>query len=76
MIFIQFLILILFGQLLHVDYLRLPLATLLVAVTAAACIAALGLLIGVFAKSRRTSHHLRADPHVRAFGSGRRLDAA
>jgi ABC-2 type transport system permease protein len=30
---------------------RLPLATLLVAVAAAACISALGLLIGVFAKS-------------------------
>jgi ABC-2 type transport system permease protein len=51
MIFIQFLILILFGQLLHVDYLRLPLATLLVAIVTAVCIAALGLLIGVMAKS-------------------------
>jgi ABC-2 type transport system permease protein len=51
MIFIQFLILILFGQLLHVDYLRLPFATLLVAVVTAVCIAALGLLIGVMAKS-------------------------
>jgi ABC-2 type transport system permease protein len=51
MIFIQFLILILFGQLLHVDYLRLPLATLLLAVVTAVCIAALGLLIGVMAKS-------------------------
>jgi ABC-2 type transport system permease protein len=51
MIFIQFLILILFGQLLHVNYLRLPLATLLVAMTTAVCIAALGLLIGVMAKS-------------------------
>ncbi|HEX7620959.1 MAG TPA: ABC transporter permease, partial [Anaerolineales bacterium] len=51
MIFIQFLILILFGQLLHVDYLRLPLATLLVAKATALCIAAMGLLIGVMAKS-------------------------
>jgi ABC-2 type transport system permease protein len=51
MIFIQFLILILFGQLLGVDYLRLPLATLLVAAVSAICIAALGLLIGVMAKS-------------------------
>lgn len=51
MIFIQFLILILFGQLLHVNYLRLPLATLLVAMATAVCIAALGLLIGVMAKS-------------------------
>jgi ABC-2 type transport system permease protein len=51
MIFSEFLILILFGQLLQVDYLRLPLATLLVAATSAVCIAALGLLIGVLAKS-------------------------
>jgi ABC-2 type transport system permease protein len=51
LIFIQFLVLILFGQFLHVDYLRLPLATLLVAVATAVCIAALGLLIGVMAKS-------------------------
>ncbi len=51
LIFIQFLILILFGQVLHVDYLRLPGATLLVAGVTAVCIAALGLLIGVIAKS-------------------------
>ncbi|MGA2502927.1 MAG: ABC transporter permease [Anaerolineales bacterium] len=51
MIFSEFLILILFGQLLQVNYLRLPLATLLVAAASAVCIAALGLLIGVFAKS-------------------------
>jgi len=51
MIFFQFLILITFGQVLHVDYLRLPLATLLVAAVTAICIAALGLLIGVMAKS-------------------------
>ena len=50
-IFVQFLLLMLFGQFLHVDYLRLPLATLLVAVVTAVCIAALGLLIGVLAKS-------------------------
>lgn len=49
----QFVILIAFGQiLLKVDYLRSPLATLLVAVCAAACIAALGLLIGVMARSQ------------------------
>ncbi len=48
----QFILLILFGQLaLKVDYLRLPLATLLVVTTAAACIAAMGLLIGSLAKS-------------------------
>ena len=52
MVFGQFILLIIFGQLaLKVVYLRLPLATLLVAVTAAACIAAMGLLIGVLAKS-------------------------
>jgi ABC-2 type transport system permease protein len=52
LIFGQFVILIAFGQLiLKVDYLRIPLATLLVAVAAAACISALGLLIGVLAKS-------------------------
>ncbi len=52
LIFGQFLILMLFGKIfLGVDYLRVPAATLLVAAAAAACIAALGLLIGVFAKS-------------------------
>jgi ABC-2 type transport system permease protein len=52
LIFGQFVILITFGQLiLKVDYLRIPLATLLVAVAAAACISAMGLLIGVLAKS-------------------------
>jgi ABC-2 type transport system permease protein len=52
LIFGQFVLLITFGQLfLHVDYLRIPLAILLVAVAAAACISAMGLLIGVFAKS-------------------------
>ncbi len=50
-IFIQFLLLILFGQVLHVNYMRLPLASLLVAFVTAVCIAALGLLIGVLAKS-------------------------
>ena len=52
LVFGQFVLLIVFGQLaLKVDYFRIPLATLLVAVCAAACIAALGLLIGVVAKS-------------------------
>jgi ABC-2 type transport system permease protein len=52
LIFAQFVILMLFGQFfLKVDYLRVPAATFLVAAAAAACIAALGLLIGVFAKS-------------------------
>ena len=52
LVFGQFILLIVFGQLaLKVDYLRVPLATLLVASTAAACIAAMGLLIGVLAKT-------------------------
>jgi ABC-2 type transport system permease protein len=56
MIFGQFVLLIVFGQLvLKVDYFRLPLATLLVAVCAAACISAMGLLIGVYAKSEEQS---------------------
>ena len=52
-IFCQFIILIIFGQLLlRVNYLRAPAATLLVAASAAACIAALGLLIGAMARSQ------------------------
>jgi ABC-2 type transport system permease protein len=52
MIFMQFIILIAFAQvILKVDYLRVPAGTLLVATCAALCIAALGLLIGVLAKS-------------------------
>jgi len=52
MVFGQFVVLIIFGQLaLKVDYLHLPLASLLVAISAAACIAAMGLLIGVLAKT-------------------------
>jgi ABC-2 type transport system permease protein len=52
MIFIQFIILISFGQfVLKVDYLRLPTATLLVGTSAAACNAALGLLIGMLARN-------------------------
>lgn len=52
LIFGQFVLLMAFAQLfLHVDYLRMPQASLLVAIAAAACISAMGLLIGVFAKS-------------------------
>ena len=48
----QFMILILFGQLvLKVAYLRVPLGTLLVAASAALCISALGLLIGILART-------------------------
>jgi ABC-2 type transport system permease protein len=52
LIFTQFTTLIVFGQfVLKVNYLRLPSATMLVAFCAALCISALGLLIGVFAKT-------------------------
>jgi ABC-2 type transport system permease protein len=52
LIFTQFMLLICFGQfILKVDYLRVPQATLLVAVSAALCISALGLLIGVLARN-------------------------
>ena len=52
LIFTQFTILIIFGQfVLKVDYLRVPSATLLVAFSAALCIAAMGLLIGILARS-------------------------
>jgi ABC-2 type transport system permease protein len=52
LIFTQFMVLISFGQyILKINYLRVPEATLLVAFTAALCIAALGLLIGVLARS-------------------------
>lgn len=52
LIFVQFAVLIAFGQLiLNIDYLRIPEGTLLVAFSAALCIAGLGLLIGVLARS-------------------------
>jgi len=52
LIFTQFIVLISFGQfILNINYLRVPEATLLVAFSAALCIAALGLLIGVLARS-------------------------
>lgn len=52
LIFTQFTILITFGQfVLKVDYLRLPSATMLVAFSAALCISALGLLIGILART-------------------------
>ena len=52
LIFTQFTILIVFGQfVLKVDYLRLPSATMLVAFSAALCISAMGLLIGILAQT-------------------------
>ncbi|RPI21812.1 MAG: ABC transporter permease, partial [Chloroflexota bacterium] len=51
-IFIQFVLLVAFGQLvLKVDYMRSPVATLLIMVSSVGCIAGMGLLIGVLAKS-------------------------
>jgi ABC-2 type transport system permease protein len=52
LIFSQFLVLILFESIVFkVGYLRMPAATLLVAISAALCIAGLGLLIGILARS-------------------------
>lgn len=52
LILAQFILLIAFGQLvLRVGYFRVPAATMLVAFSAALCISALGLLIGILAKS-------------------------
>ncbi|HPH95872.1 MAG TPA: ABC transporter permease [Anaerolineaceae bacterium] len=51
LIFMQFVILILFGQFaLGLPYLSQPLATLVISLASALCIAALGLLIGALAK--------------------------
>jgi ABC-2 type transport system permease protein len=70
MIFTEFLVLIAFGQILKVDYLRLPLATLLVAVVTALWIAALGLLIGVMAKSEEQAVILSLIPMFILSGLG------
>ena len=52
MLFFQFTVLIVFGQLiLGLDYMRLPAATVLMALASTACLAALGLLIGTLAKT-------------------------
>jgi ABC-2 type transport system permease protein len=52
MLFTQFILLIIFGQwALGLDYMRLPLATLLMTLATTACLAALGLLIGTLAKT-------------------------
>ena len=52
LILTEFIILIIFAQVaLKVDYLRVPAATLLVAFSAALCISAMGLLIGVLAQT-------------------------
>jgi len=52
MVFCQFIVLLVFGQLiLKVNYLASPPAILLVAFTSALCIAALGLLIGTLART-------------------------
>ena len=52
LIFVQFTVLIAFGQIiLKINYLRAPEATLLVTFSTALCIAALGLLIGTMART-------------------------
>ena len=52
MLLMQFAILIAFGQwVLGLDYMRLPLATVLMTLASTACLAALGLLIGTLAKT-------------------------
>lgn len=52
MLLMQFTLLIAFGQwVLGLDYMRIPLATLLMVVATTACLAALGLLIGTLAKT-------------------------
>ncbi len=52
MLLMQFTILIVFGQwVLGLDYMRLPLATVLVTLASTACLAAMGLLIGTLAKT-------------------------
>jgi len=52
MLFLQFTLLIAFGQIaLGLDYMRLPLATILMVLASTSCLAALGLLIGTLAKT-------------------------
>lgn len=52
MVFVQFIVLLVFGQvILKINYLASPPAILLVAFTSALCIAALGLLIGTLART-------------------------
>jgi ABC-2 type transport system permease protein len=71
LIFTQFIILISFGQfILKVDYLRMPLATLLVALCAALCISALGLLIGVLARSEEQAVTFSLIPMIVFAGLG------
>jgi len=71
LIFIQFTLLIAFGQfILGVNYLRDPGATLLVAFSAALCIAAMGLLIGVLARSEEQAITLSLIPMFVLSGLG------
>jgi ABC-2 type transport system permease protein len=52
MLLMQFALLITFGQLvLGLDYMRLPLATILITLASTSCLAAMGLLIGTLAKT-------------------------
>src|SRR5512143_4065874 len=71
LIFGQFLLLIVFESLVFkVGYLRVPAATLLVALSAALCIAGLGLLIGILARSEEQAVIFSLLPMVILAGLG------
>jgi ABC-2 type transport system permease protein len=71
MVFCQFIILLVFGQIiLKVNYLASPPAILLVAFTAALCIAALGLLIGTMARTEEQAIILSLIPMFVLAGMG------
>jgi ABC-type multidrug transport system permease subunit len=71
LVFCQFIILLIFGQLvLKVNYLASPPAILLVALAAALCIAALGLLIGVVARTEEQAIILSLVPMFVLAGMG------
>ncbi len=70
-VLLQFMLLIAFGQfLLGVAYLRAPLATFLVAASAAACMGALGLLIGVLARDEEQAAAMAIVPMFVLTGLG------
>ena len=71
LIFCQFLLLILFESLVFkVGYLRMPAATLVMALSAALCIAGLGLLIGILARSEEQAVIFSLIPMVVLAGLG------
>jgi ABC-2 type transport system permease protein len=71
LIFCQFLLLVLFESMVFkVGYLRMPAATLLMAISAALCIAGLGLLIGILARSEEQAVIFSLLPMVVLAGLG------